>query len=214
MLIKYFMQKSSNLFVENRLLKFCVVLLVIMSAYNSYMTNLALDKERTIIVPTHIHERIEFEDGNFSDRYLEERVRDISSLAFNYSPATARIQYDRLLRYFAPEAYPSAHSLWYSLASRVETALVSSVFYFDDYKIDRGLKEIHIIGTRKQYSEDQFLSKDRKTYILAYNETGGQFQILSLLEQVQHNEAQKRKAKALEEQRESESQTVEGESGE
>lgn len=193
MLITKYKQITSNLFVENRLLKFCVLILTIAVCVNSYFTYMAINNERTVIVPSHIQETLEIENGDFSDRYLENMARNISNLALTYSPATARLQFDRLLGYFAPKVYPRAHSLWYSLATRVETAVVTSVFFMSKIKIDRGLNEIHVIGRRKQFSEDQLIGEDTKTYVISYQQRNGKFEILSLLEKVQHLKEKKAK---------------------
>jgi hypothetical protein len=60
-------------------------------------------------------------------------------------------------------------------------------------KIDRGLNEIHVIGRRKQFSEDQLIGEDTKTYVISYQQRNGKFEILSLLEKVQHLKEKKAK---------------------
>lgn len=175
-----FLQKTSNLFVENRLLKFVVVVLAAAVAVNSFMVSRAVKYQRVILIPPKMTGTIEFVEGQPSETYIKDITRKIISLATTYSPATARAQFDELLAYYAPEEYPKASTTWYALASRVEEALVSSVFYPQKIVLNDG--ELEVIGNYKQFADNQVIESGPKTYVIRYRIKDGRFYLLSFME--------------------------------
>src|SRR3972149_5195863 len=105
-----FLQKSSNLFAQNRLLKFIVLVIGIAVIYNTWMIRQALNTHRTIIVPPVINQEIEFQGERASENYLRQMIRYAMTLAVNNSPATARHQFEELLTLYAPESFPDAQT--------------------------------------------------------------------------------------------------------
>lgn len=184
--LSIFLQKTSNLFVENRLLKFVVVVLALAVVFNSLQVKRALNYQRTVLIPPTMTGTLEFVEGRPTDAYLRDMARRISSLAATYSPATARAQFDELLAYFAPEKYPAASSNWYSLAGRIEESRVSSVFYPQRVEVNRDTLEI--TGTFKQWAEDQMVDSGPRTYVTRYRIEDGRFFVLSVMEREQERQ--------------------------
>jgi len=106
-----FIQKTSNLFVENRLLKFVIVVLAFAVSFNSFMVYRAVKYQRVVLIPPKMTGTVEFVQGKPTDKYLRDISRRIATLATSYSPPTARAQFEELLSYFAPESYPDASKL-------------------------------------------------------------------------------------------------------
>src|SRR3990167_4146478 len=104
MRLDLYMQKSSNLFAENRLLKICLIILVLITVYNSVMISRALRYTRTILVPANIDRKIEFIEGKPTEEYVKQIGRSLSNLGLSFSPATARSQFAEMLKYYAPAA--------------------------------------------------------------------------------------------------------------
>ena len=129
-----FVQKTSNLFVENRLLKFSIVVLSLAVIFNSAMVYRSVRYQKVVLIPPKMTGTVEFVQGKPTETYIKDVTRHIANLAGTYSPATARYQFEELLSWFAPESYPQASQAWYSLASRVEESQVSSVFYLEKIK--------------------------------------------------------------------------------
>ena len=175
-----FVSKYAKLFAENRLLKFVIVVLAIAYLYNSTMINRALKYEKTILVPPHMTGTVEFVQGKPTEIYVQDIGRRIVMLAANYSPATARKQFDELLYYYAPESYPDASNSLYSLAGRVEDAQVSSVFFPETFKLKND--HIDVFGNLKQYTGNTFVENKSATYRIAYRIKDGRFEIISLTE--------------------------------
>lgn len=175
-----FIQKTSNLFVENRLLKSVIVVLALAVSFNSFMVYRAVKYQRVVLIPPKMTGTVEFVQGKPTDKYLRDISRRIATLATNYSPPTARAQFEELLSYFAPESYPDASRLWYSLASRVEESQVSSVYYLEKIKI--GEEFIEIFGNLKQFAGNTPLDNTSKTYIIRYRLQDGRFYAISFKE--------------------------------
>ena len=177
---KIFVQQASNLFAENRLLKFVIVLLSLTVSFNSLMVYRAVKYQRVLLIPPKMTGTVEFVRGQPTDNYMRDISRRIVTLATTYSPPTARAQFEELLFYYAPESYPEASDLWYSLASRVEESQVSSVFYLEKIKIAENT--IEIFGNLKQFAVNTLLENTSKTYLIKYRMQDGRFYIVSLQE--------------------------------
>jgi conjugal transfer pilus assembly protein TraE len=177
---KIFVQKSSNLFAENRLLKFVVGIIGIAVIINSFMVYRAVKYQRTILIPPTMTGTIEFVQGQPTESYIKDISRKVINLATTYSPPTARGQFEALLKLYAPESYPGASKSWYSLAGRVETSMVSSVFHLE--KITTKGSAIEIFGNLVQYAGETQLEKAAKTYIITYRIRDGLFEIMEFKE--------------------------------
>ncbi len=185
-----FLQKTSNLFVENRLLKFVIVALSLAVTFNSFMVYRAVKYQRVVLIPPELTGTVEFVQGKPNDSYVKDVSRRLVNLAATYSPPTVRAQFEELLAYYAPESYPEASSAWYSLASRVEESQVSSVFYLE--KIDSGEGLIEVFGNLKQFAANTPLENTSKTYQISYRLQDGRFYLISFKEKfAQRQEAQR-----------------------
>ena len=179
---RIFVQQASNFFVENRLLKFVIVVMAMTVTFNSFMVYRAVKYQRVVLIPPNLTETVEFIQGKPTDTYMRDMSKKIVALATTYSPPTVRAQFEELLFYFAPESYPEASTLWYSLAGRVEESQVSSVFYLEKIKLVKD--SIEIFGNLKQFAGDTLLENSSKTYLIDYRLQDGRFYILSFQEKV------------------------------
>ena len=170
-----FVQKTSNLFVENRLLKFVVGAMAVAVCFNSLMVYRAVKYQRVVLIPPTMTGTIEFVQGKPTEAYIKDMSRKIVNLAATYSPSTARGQFDDLLSLYTSEAYPEASKSWYSLAGRVEESQVSSTFYME--KITLGEGTIEMFGNLVQFAGDTKLEKTAKTFVVAYRIRDGRFEI-------------------------------------
>jgi len=170
-----FVQKSSNLFVENRLLKFVVGVMAAAVCFNSLMVYRAVKYQRTVLIPPTMTGTVEFVQGKPTEAYIKDMSRKIVNLATTYSPPTARGQFNDLLALYTPEAYPTASKSWYSLAGRIEESQVSSTFYMET--ITLGESTIEVFGNLVQFAGDTKLETAAKTYVVQYRIRDGRFEI-------------------------------------
>ena len=174
-----YLQKAGNLFLENRLLKFVMVVLSVAVVINSFLVLRAIKYQRVILIPPQLTGTIEFVQGKPTDSYLRDVTRCIVSLGASYSPATARKQFAELLELYAPESYPKASATWYALAGRIEESKVSATFYLEQIKLTKE-SQIEVNGASQQFSDDMAIDKKQETYVLSYRITDGRFYLLSL----------------------------------
>ncbi len=187
MRISDYLQKSSALFDENRLLKFCLVCLTIAFCYNSLQVHRAVMYQRTILIPPKLSSEIEFIQGKPNEKYIRDISRTIANLAGTWSPATVRENFEELLYFFAPESFPQASERWYSLAGRAEEGLVSSSFYLEKISFDDSL--IELFGQLVQYTGNTPLENTTRTYLVKYRIDQGRFYVLSIREKGKKVEA-------------------------
>lgn len=174
-----YLQKAGNLFLENRLLKFVVMILAVAVVFNSLLVLRAVKYQRVILIPPTMTGNIEFLEGKPTDPYIRDMARRIVSLSASYSPATARGQFDELLAWYAPESYPKASATWYALAGRIEEAKVSTAFYLEHIKLTPD-DNIEISGISHQFSSDMPIEKKQETFVISYRIQDGRFYIVAL----------------------------------
>lgn len=176
---------TSRVFAQNNLFRFALVVVCCGLVFNSWMTYKAVKFQRVILVPPQMNSRIELINGQPTDQYIEDMARRISTLALTYSPATARINFDRLLALYDTEAYPVASQSWYNLASRVEEVKVTNVFHLRKVIVDSEKKRIELIGERTQWADDKMTEKGPRAYVVDYLIKDGTFSVTSILEKGQ-----------------------------
>jgi conjugal transfer pilus assembly protein TraE len=182
MKLSLFLQKSSNIFAENRLLKFAVIVIGIATVVNAAMTFRALNYQRTVIIPPVLNSRIEITGDRASEEYVKAFSRYIAALSFSYSPGTVKPQFDELLALYAPEAFPEGKRVLYELADRVITTRVTSVFFMGRLYVDGGKNQIEMSGQKRQYVDDRKVEDVTKTYLVDYRISDGRFQIMRISE--------------------------------
>ncbi len=193
MKLELFAQNSSNIFAENRLLKLVLLVIAGVTLFNSYQIQRAVKTTHTIIIPANMQTQIEFIEGKPTDEYVENIARLVATLGLSYSPATARIQFDKMLKYYAPQDYAGGFDMWYTLASRIEEARVSQAFYLKklDLKADN---QIELFGDKVMYSDSKMLSTETNTsFIIKYQINNGLFQINSFMAKGDKSESSDKK---------------------
>lgn len=183
MRISDYLQKSSALFNENRLLKFAFIVMSVAFCFNSLMTYRAVKYQRTILIPPNMSGVIEFVEGKPTEKYIRDMSRTIANLVGTYSPSTVRDNFEELLYYYAPESYPEASKNWYSLASRAEEGLVSSTFYLEKIRFDD--KTVELFGQLVQFTGTTPLENTTRTYLLDYRIQDGRFYVTAMKEKAQ-----------------------------
>ena len=142
-----FVSEHKRLSESNAVLRLAVVLLFIGLVINAFISYSMSKRVRTVILPPVVNEKIELSGTKFSDSYLRLMSRYITGLARNYTPSSARGNFDELLALFDPSVYVENKTRLYSLASTVETARVTSVWTPDAISWDEGKRRDHRPGT-------------------------------------------------------------------
>lgn len=184
-----FLQKSSNIFAENRLLKFVVVALGIAVVINTAGLFMALNSQRVILVPPVVNSKISVSGDKASDEYLKEFARYILSLALTYNPVNARSQFSELLAVYDPAEFQTSRKELYELADKIENTKASSAFYIQSINNDTEKRRLEVTGTKKTYMVDQKAEDTLKVYLIEYRIENGKFILVRLYEKPAQGES-------------------------
>lgn len=184
-----FLQKSSNIFAENRLLKFVVVALGIAVVINTAGLFMALNSQRVILVPPVVNSKISISGDKASDEYLKEFARYILNLALTYNPVNARSQFSELLAVYDPSQFQTARKELYELADKIESTKASSAFYIQSIINDNEKHRLEVTGTKKTYMVDQKAEDTLKVYLIEYRIDNGKFILVRLYEKPAQGES-------------------------
>lgn len=184
-----FLQKSSNIFAENRLLKFVVVALGIAVVINTAGLFMALNSQRVILVPPVVNSKISVSGDKASDEYLKEFARYILNLALTYNPVNARSQFSELLAVYDPAEFQASRKELYELADKIENTKASSAFYIQSIINDTEKHRLEVTGTKKTYMVDQKAEDTLKVYLIEYRIDNGKFILVRLYEKPAQGES-------------------------
>ncbi len=172
-----FVQKTSNLFAERRLLRLIVFLIGGLQVFNCLLLFSVLDQKRTILVPVGNPNKVSVSGSSADTTYLRAMGRYVAGLGLNYNPGSVRQQYEELLSLFSPEHFASAKQQLYEAADTVETAGASSVFFIADMVNHPDQKILEITGNRQLFVQNQKTDDKQLIYRLAYQIRDGRFWI-------------------------------------
>lgn len=177
-----FLQKSSNVYAENRLLKFFIVVIGVAVLINTYFAYKAFNSMRVILVPPVIDSKLEIAGDKGSDDYMKSFTRYVCGLALSYNALNARAQFAELLTMYAPESFPEAKKTFYNLADAIETTKVSNSFMIHKIVVDSSKHQIEVQGPGIQFAQDKKIDEMSKTYIIDYRIRNGRFEIMAFKE--------------------------------
>lgn len=177
-----FLQKSANLFAENRLLKFAIVIIGGAVILNIFMTQKAFNSMRVIITPPVVDSKMEITGYGADEQYIKKMSRYILGLALTYTPATAKKQFNELLAMFSPETFQGARQTFNEMAETVETTGTSSVFYIQKIVHDPDASLIEVSGLKRQEIEGVRVQDEKRTYAIGYRFEQGRFWITEITE--------------------------------
>lgn len=188
MRLKVFENSVSNLWAENRLVKFVVVVIACVQIYNAVVLKSVMNNRLTVLVPAGLDKRVQIQGDRASADYIRMFARVTSNLAFNYQYNTAKGQFTELLSFFSPESYPIAEKAFRDLASSIETNKVNSSFTITkSIVVDPDKGTISVGGVQRQWVDglgyiDPKNSTGLKSYIIAYKFIDGRFNITNIME--------------------------------
>lgn len=177
--------RLANLIRNNFLFIVWGVLITLGMFWLGYKIDRVSRHQRSFIVPDHIARKIEFTDDHIPSELLEEYSEKVAQYAFNFTPATARARFGRLLQYFHPDSFPSAKKTFFEMADTIERTKVSSSFVINKpIEVDTEKKTITVSGAARLWVESKFIDTEEKTYIISYTITDSLFQLLSVDEKI------------------------------
>lgn len=175
-----YIEQRNNLIANNRLLKLAVVMIGLGLVVNAFVTYSLSKRARTIIVPPVVNARFEISGYRLSDDYVKLMTRYIMGLAANYTPTTARNNFDELLGLYDPDTHGEGKKTLYKLADTVETAHVTGSFFIQKITIDENKRQILVEGQKRLTANEKKVEEGSETYIIDYGNNNGRFAITNL----------------------------------
>lgn len=176
----------SNLIRNNFIFIFWGVCITLGLFYVGYKVDKAMNYSRTILVPDHLARKVTFTGDDIPLDYLEDYTEKIVGYAFNYTPATARSRFGKLLQYFNSDSFPSAKQTFYEMADTIERTKLSSSFVITrPIEVDTEKQIITVSGSARLWVESKFIDVNEKTYFISYTITKTLFGVKSIDEKVQ-----------------------------
>lgn len=180
-----FVQDSSNIFAENRLLKIGFFCLVLYSAVITVQIQNMSDSQKTHIVPIGGRGNFVLSSTTASDDYLRAMSEYVVHMIGNLSAATARRQLNEVLTLIHPEKYTEYQQIFNKLADGIERYPTIS------YVVKRrGNKDLESVGddtlqikaVKNRIVGDSVTRHENVTYELMYKMEQGRFWLLQIQE--------------------------------
>jgi len=175
-----FVQKTSNLFAVNRLLMVIVILIGGLTLFNTFMLQLALNRQAVILVPPGLKDKVSLTANTIDESYAREMARYLVDLLLVYSPGTARQQFEEALTMIAPEQFAAYQTKLFETADTVELSSVSKVFYTTKMDLKQDEKIIEVSGIEKTFVQDQKTEDQKKIYTINFMVKAGRFYVTGL----------------------------------
>jgi len=173
--LNIYQNKMSNLWAENRLLKFAILIIAISSVASAALSIYAIDREKVIILPPVVDERIVISGNEVNEAYIKLFARYSTTLFLNYSATSFKNQAGDLLQLASPDFFQSLRKQLLSLQDTIKQLQVSSVFYPERITVNLNEKEVTVQGMRRQYAQHSLIEEGIQTYNLKYAIIHGRF---------------------------------------
>lgn len=182
--LQHFMQESSNIFGENRLMRYVLVAMVVWSAFNTILLQNALEDRIVVIMPPDESYALEVSATQAQDSYLYRMARYVTFLSANLTAATGRDQLNELLRIIHPTRYNEYQGHFNTLAKEIER--YPNISYLVEINGEKAISvegnKITIDATKKRIVGDTVTRKDRLTYEIEFVIEAGRFWLKDIKE--------------------------------
>ena len=183
-LLKPFVQNSSNVYAENRLLKLGVGVMLLFGLFNSVSIQRLENNIQTHYVPLGTTAKFVLTGDSANDEYLMAMSRYIIHMVGDVTPANARTQYLEILTLWDSSTYSTYKDRFEKMAKSLES--YPSVSYLVEWDRGEGLKlEGNFMRkkvVKKKMVGDTVLKKTSIDYQIEYRIEHGAFKIINISE--------------------------------
>lgn len=177
MLLKTFVQASSNVVALNRILVVVICILAVMSIFNYRLALTFKDEQKThLLTPGMMSEDAYVVTGKTANKkYLVQMARYSMGLFLNYTPTSIASQFEELVRIYSPRSYEVERSALMDLKQRVERSLrITSTFVIEDVIMEKD-GSLLIKGQRTRFNKTKVTQSLEERYKLEYEIVNGRF---------------------------------------
>lgn len=127
--------------------------------------------EKTIVVPSGFDKPFTVRGNVYSNEYKEQMVSYVLQLLLNFQPSNVKYQFNEVLRYVHPNAYPTLRKKLSGEAQAIITDGASSVFYTNSIITDAN--EVTANGELVGSVGDRVVSRKTVTFKVTLDTNGG-----------------------------------------
>ena len=178
-----FIQTSSNLYAENRLLKFVVVCIGCAVVASSMFSYAAMQNQKVVILPPVVDKRIMISGNTVNEDYVRLFTRYAMTLLNNYTTTSAEGQFEEFLTHLvSTDFYPDMRDTLNALTDTIKRLNITSAFYPQQIEVDMEKKSIVVTGIKKEFTNTTLVEDGRRKYRIDYVVINGRFYINDIKE--------------------------------
>ena len=178
-----FIQTSSNLYAENRLLKFVVVCIGWAVVASSIFSYAAMQNQKVVILPPVVDKRIMISGNTVNEDYVRLFTRYAMTLLNNYTPAAAEGQFEEFLTHLVTtDFYPDMRDTLDTLTDTIKRLNITSAFYPQQIDVNTKTRTITVTGIKKEFTSTTLVEDGRRKYQINYVVINGRFYINDIKE--------------------------------
>ena len=178
-----FIQTSSNLYAENRLLKFVVVCIGCAVIASSLFSYAAMQNQKVVILPPVVDKRIMISGNTVNEDYVRLFTRYAMTLLTSYTPSSAEGQFEEFLtQLVTTDFYPDMRNNLDTLIDTIKRLNITSTFYPQQIDVDIENKTIIVTGIKKEFTNTTLVEDGRRKYRIDYVVINGRFYINDIKE--------------------------------
>ena len=135
MKLKIYTDRLANVMAENALLKFCLVIMLGITIFNSIVAYHAMNNQKVVILPPLVDHKIEIRGNDAGEEYLKMMSRYSINLLLDYTPSNAEQNFSDFLKLASADVFSSMRSDLDKIIEEVIRLRVSSSFHI--HKINK-----------------------------------------------------------------------------
>lgn len=183
-LFNQYLQKSSNIFAENKVLRIMFVAILGLTLMNTVSIQRINDYSKTILVPMGYSVEYSFTGSAPSENYLRDIGLFIIQLAGDISASNADAQFENLLAFWHPSTATEYRERFMSIAKELKKypSTGYDVVWNASHPISLRPGEIKISAAKRKYVGETVTATTTLEYKIEYSMESGRFAVLHLKE--------------------------------
>lgn len=180
MLIKRYVSTASNIFAENRLLKFVIFMLFLTLMFLVYQNNKIAKSYKIVLVPPNLNQKVTVYNDMIDDKYAEAMGFYIANLLFSFNSRSIDVQYDTVFGMLDSGIDKKITEEMRTAKLKYKENNIDSILRIESIKIDPSAKIIKVIGEIQKYVFEKPLQKEKLNLNIYYKIENGLFYITNI----------------------------------
>lgn len=181
MKLKLYGDKLANALAENALLKFCFVVMLVATIFNSVVAYKAMNNQKVVILPPVVDHKIAIRGDDADDHYLRMMGRYAAKLLLDYTPSNVEGNFSDFLKLASPKVFAGMHDDLDKIIEEVIRLRVSSSFHIHQVKKLGDSNQIELVGLRTKYADETLIAQDTEHHIIEYGIDQGTFEVKGVI---------------------------------